>query len=401
MPGARVASVVTEQSSILVINAGSSSIKFAVFEANLALKLHGQFEGIGTHPHLQATGSDGASLVDRRWPADAKNDIHEIISQLMQWLESHLGSGQLMAIGHRVAIGGLAHTGPVVITPAVVDKLRALLPLAPLHQPRNLEPIEALHRLHPKIPQVACFDTAFHRTLPRVAEQYGLPRSLGEAGAHRYGFHGISYEYIANQLAGIDLRAAKGRTVVAHLGSGASMCALKAGKSVATSMGFSPLSGIVMATRPGDLDAGLMIWLMRERGMSVDEVEQMLYRESGLKGVSGISGDMRDLLASKEPRAREAVDLFVYRICTQLGALCAALGGLDALVFTAGIGEHAPAIRKAVCEKSAWLGIRLADAANERSDTRIGANDSSVSVLVIRTNEELMVARHTASLIAA
>ena len=272
----------------------------------------------------------------------------------MQWLEGHLGDEKLSAIGHRVAIGGLEHSGPVLITPAILEKLRSLVPLAPLHLPRSLEPIESLKRLHPNLPQVACFDTAFHRTMPHVAELYGLPRSVSAAGGHRYGFHGLSYEYISGRLADFDPRAAAGRTVVAHLGSGASMCALRAGKSIATTMGFSPLSGLVMATRPGDLDPGLMIWLIRERGMTVEQVEQMLYEGSGLKGVSGLSGDMRDLLASSEPQAREAVELFVYRISIELGALCAALGGLDALVFTAGIGEHAAEISQ-ICLRA--LGV--------------------------------------------
>lgn len=316
----------------------------------------------------------------------------------MQWLEGHLGDEKLSAIGHRVAIGGLEHSGPVLITPAILEKLRSLVPLAPLHLPRSLEPIESLKRLHPNLPQVACFDTAFHRTMPHVAELYGLPRSVSAAGGHRYGFHGLSYEYISGRLADFDPRAAAGRTVVAHLGSGASMCALRAGKSIATTMGFSPLSGLVMATRPGDLDPGLMIWLIRERGMTVEQVEQMLYEGSGLKGVSGLSGDMRDLLASSEPQAREAVELFVYRISIELGALCAALGGLDALVFTAGIGEHAAEICKSVCELSAWLGIRFDNSENRRGASRISTDDGTVSVWVIPTNEELMVAKHTASL---
>ncbi len=388
----------SEQATILVINAGSSSIKFAVYDPGLAPKLHGELEGIGTAPRLTAAGAEGKALIDRTWSTHEVAGAHDLIAQLMQWLESHLGEGMLAAVGHRVAIGGLEHSGPVLITPAILDKLRALVPLAPLHQPRNLEPIEALQRTHPHLPQVACFDTAFHRTLPRVAELYGLPRELSEAGARRYGFHGLSYEYIAGRLPGLDPKAATGRTVVAHLGSGASMCALLAGKSVATTMGFSPLSGLVMGTRPGDLDPGLMIWLIRERGMSVDDAEQMLYRDCGLKGVSGLSSDMRDLLASDDPHAKEAIDLFVYKIATEIGALCAALGGLEALIFTAGIGEHAPAIRKAVCERSSWLGIRVDETANEKGAPRISAADSAVSVWVVPTNEELMVATHTARL---
>lgn len=345
-----------------------------------------------------ASNADGVQLVDQRWPPQDGNNVHHLLSQLMQWLEKHLGAGKLAAIGHRVAIGGLEHTGPVLITPTILERLHSLIPLAPLHQPRNLEPIEILKRSHPSLPQVACFDTAFHRTMPRVGELYGLPRSLGEAGARRYGFHGLSYEYISGRLADFDQRAASGRTLVAHLGSGASMCALRAGRSIATTMGFSPLSGLVMGTRSGDLDPGLMIWLIRERGMTVDQLEQMLYRESGLKGISGLSGDMRDLLSSKEPFAREAVDLFVYRVSWELGALCTTLEGLDSLVFTAGIGEHATEIRKSVCERAAWLGIEIDNTANRQNASRISAADSRVSVWVIPTNEELMVAKHTAGL---
>lgn len=387
------------QNSILVINAGSSSIKFAIYGRDLARSLSGQFEGIGSKLHLTATTADGAILADRHLPGGESLAISEIISELMQFLENHIDGGMVSAVGHRVAVGGLTHSRPVVVTTELMDKLDKLVPLAPLHLPRNLEPIASLMRLYPGIPQVACFDTEFHRTQPRVAEQYGLPRGISDAGAHRYGFHGLSYEYVSGQLAGIDDRAARGRTIVAHLGSGASMCALSAGRSIATTMGFSPLSGIVMATRPGDLDPGLMIWLLRERGMSVDEVEQMLYRESGLKGVSGISGDMRELLASEDSRAREAIDLFVYRICQQTGALTAALGGLDALVFTAGIGEHSPEIRKAVCERSTWLGIGIDDTANANNELVINSDESAVSVYVIPTNEELVIAGHVRSLL--
>lgn len=384
---------------ILVINAGSSSIKFAVFGADLRRRLHGELEGIGTHPRLAATGVDGTSLVDRSLDAGAAAGIEDLIRQLMQWLEDHLGDEHLTAIGHRVGIGGLDHTGPVMVDSTVLARLKTLIPLAPLHQPRNLEAIEILRGSHGHIPQVACFDTAFHRTLPRVAQHYALPGHVTAAGAHRYGFHGISYEYIASTLAATDKQAANGRTVVAHLGSGASMCALQAGKSIATTMGFSPLSGLVMGTRPGDLDPGLMIWLIREQGMSVDEVEAMLYHDSGLKGVSGISNDMRDVLASNAPDAQLAVELFVYKISTELGALAAALSGLDALIFTAGIGENAPEIRRRVCQRSEWLGIRVDPAENLKNSLRISTDDSAVAVYVIPTNEEFMVARHTAHLV--
>jgi acetate kinase len=385
--------------SILAINAGSSSIKFALYGVDLAAKLSGQIEGIGTAPHFSARRFDGTSLIERRWPEGGTLPVHALMDYLMDWLEGHLGTERLAAVGHRVATGGLEHSDPLVITAEILEKLRGLTPLAPLHQPRNLEPIESLKRSHPGLPQVACFDTAFHRTLPPVAANYGLPRKLTEAGARRYGFHGLSYEYIAGRLKALDPEAAAGRCVVAHLGSGASMCALRAGKSIATTMGFSPLSGLVMATRPGDLDPGLIVWLLRERGMSIDALEQMLYRDCGLKGVSGVSGDMRTLLESGSAHAVEAVELFVYRIAIELGGLTAALGGLDALVFTAGIGEHASAIRRAVCERLAWLGVRLDPQRNANGSGRISADDSTVRVWAIPTDEELVVATHTAALV--
>lgn len=388
----------TDSAGILVINAGSSSLKFALYAADMDLHIKGLLENIGTAPRLLAKNADGAVLAERRWDADT--DLHQLLRDLLEWIDAQPDAARLAAIGHRVAIGGLEHTGPVVITPTVMEKLQALIPLAPLHQPRNLEPIDILARSHPHLIQVACFDTAFHSTLPRLAQLYGLPRALTQAGACRYGFHGISYEYIASRLAEIAPKAARGRTIVAHLGSGASLCALQGGKSIATTMGFSPLSGLVMGTRPGDLDPGLMIWLLREKGMSVDEVETMLYHDSGLKGVSGTSSDMRDLLGRTDEPATEAVGLFVYKIAAEIGALTAALGGLVALVFTAGIGEHSAEIRARICAKCDWLGLRLSDDANRRGADVISTKDSAVEVRVIPTNEELMVARHTASLAA-
>jgi acetate kinase len=385
----------TDRAHILAINAGSSSVKFAVFGPDLEEYLRGELEGIGSHPILRTRKGKATPADEEAWGGASYDNVHALIQHLIEWIEEHLPHGKLAAVGHRVAIGGLEHSGPALVTNEVIDKLRALIPLAPLHQPRNLEPIEALQVSQPGIPQVACFDTSFHRTLPRVAELYGLPRELADAGAHRYGFHGLSYEYIANRLREIDARSADGRTIVCHLGSGASACALRAGKSVATTMGFSPLSGLVMGTRPGDLDPGLMIWLIRERGMNVDEVERALYHDSGLKGVSGLSADMRELLASTDARAKEAIDLFVYRIATAIGSLAAALRGLDALVFTAGIGEHAPEIRQAVCAQCAWLGVRLDDGANVARKQAISTRDSGVSVWVVPTDEERMIALHT------
>ena len=391
------------EGGVLVVNAGSSSIKFAIYRAQarreLELSCSGQIEGIGSAPHLLVVDATGGVLAERHWGSEQPPGVEDLLHTLMQWIESHFGTGQLIAAGHRVALGGLEHSGPVRLSEAAVDRLRALAPLAPLHQPHNLEPIEAMWKLHPALAQVACFDTAFHRTMPPVAALYGLPRSLAATGARRYGFHGLSYEYIANKLPEVDPAAAGGRTVVAHLGSGASMCALSGGRSVATTMGFSPLSGLVMGTRPGELDAGLLLWLMREKGMSSADIESMLYHDSGLLGVSGISGDMRVLLASPDPHAREAIDLFVYRICRELGSLAAALGGLDALVFTGGIGAHAALIRAAVCQQCTWLGLALDEAANDRGGPLISAPTSKIKVWVIPTDEELIIARHTAAIV--
>lgn len=383
--------------NILVVNAGSSSIKFAVFTSSLVRQISGELEGIGATPHLSARNADGVSLVDRDCQT-GEGSIHDLLAETVDWIEGHLGPGSLIAIGHRVATGGLSHSAPVIVTPSVLEKLHSLIPLAPLHQPRNLEPIEVFAKLHPGLPQIACFDSAFHSTMPRIARLYGLPRSLTESGAQRFGYHGLSYEFIASRLPDLDPKAAAGRTVVAHLGSGSSMCALSCGKSIATTMGFSPLSGLVMGTRPGELDAGLLIWMMREKGWTASDVENLLYHESGLKGVSGISSDMRVLLESQDDRAREAVELFVHRISLELGSLTAALGGLDALVFTGGIGEHAAAIRKAVCERSTWLGMHIDAESNEHSSARISTKESRVSVWAIPTDEERMVATHATRL---
>ena len=389
----------TEPAAILAVNAGSSSLKFASFDLGLRASLRGELAGIGTHPRLSVTTSQTDERIEQDWSGPGARDVTALIHRLIDWIERHEPAGALVAIGHRVAIGGLEHSGPARVTGPLLEKLRSLAPLAPLHQPRNIEAIEALRASHPSVPQVACFDTAFHRTVPRVAQIYGLPRAITEAGALRYGFHGLSYEYIARQLPRIDGRAAAGRTIVCHLGSGASLCALDGGKSITTTMGFSPLSGLLMATRPGDLDAGLIIWLLRERGFSIDQVETMLYSESGLKGVSGISSEMRVLLESGDPRAREAIDLFVHSVVSEIGRLVAMLGGLDALVFTAGIGEKAPAVRAAICERCQWLGLRLDESANHDNLARISTKNSGIEVLVVPTDEEKTVARHAARLV--
>ncbi|MGE5171046.1 MAG: acetate/propionate family kinase [Rudaea sp.] len=389
---------------IVVINAGSSSIKFGLYDKtqrSVDELARGEIENLAAHPHLVARDASGSVLTERRWGNGERADLDALLHALLQWIGGHLGRRALLAAGHRVALGGLDHTAPAIVDRALVDRLHELVPLAPLHLPRNLEPIEILARLHPGLPQVACFDTAFHRTIPPVAQLYGLPRHVTEAGARRYGFHGLSYEFIAGALREASPAAATGRTIVAHLGSGASMCALLDGRSVATTMGFSPLSGIMMATRPGDVDPGILLWLVGQRGMDAKRVEAMLYRECGLLGVSGISDDMRVLLASDDSCAKEAIDLFVYGITREVGSLAAAIGGLDALVFTAGIGQNAPAVRAAVCRHVAWLGVEIDDDANARGGPRISAPGSSVEVWVLPTDEELMVARHTAALVAA
>jgi acetate kinase len=385
---------------ILVLNAGSSSIKFGVYGDGLDSLARGEIEGIGNSPRFHAHSGADVGFGTRIWKG-SNPSVHTLIESLVDWIEQHFGQARILAAGHRVVLGGPEHARPILIDDAVLDGLRALIPLAPVHQPRNLEPIEALARLQPELPQVACFDTSFHRTMSETAQLYGLPRSLTEAGARRYGFHGISYEYIAGVLPQFDKKAATGRTVVAHLGGGASMCALVAGRSVATTMGFSPLSGLLMGTRPGELDPGLILWLMQAKGMSLEEVETMLYHDCGLKGVSGISADMRDLLGNNDPRAKQAVELFVYRICWELGALATVAGGLDALVFTAGIGENAASVREAVCRRCAWLGIELDQRANARNADRISSATSPVSVWVIPTDEESMIATHTLALVGA
>lgn len=391
---------------LLTINAGSSSIKFAVFDAvphadgALPALLRGQIDGVGgldSAPRLTAFAGDGKPVPPPARFAAAKSHPLET---LLPWLESQTG-GELPAAGHRVAFGGLEFVAPTQVTPEVAARLRALVPFAPLHQPANIEAIEWLSAHHPWMRQVACFDSAFHRTMPESTQRYGLPRELHDAGARRYGFHGLSYEYIAGRLRQVDPGAAAGRTIVAHLGSGASLCALRAGASIATTMGFSALSGVMMASRPGELDPGIVIWLLRERGLSLEAAESLLYHESGLKGVSGVSGDMRRLLDSSAQAAREAIELFVYRIAREIGSLAAALGGLDALVFTAGIGEHAAAIREAICEQCRWLGLAPAREANLRPEfgphgaAVISEPESRVRTWIIPTDEEQIIARHT------
>jgi acetate kinase len=385
--------------AVLTINAGSSSLKFSLYwvgpRDQPELSAKGQVEGIGTSPHFVAKGADGQVLVDERWPDKGGFDHERSFRVLGSWLREQFGDRALLGVGHRVVHGGPDFAAPVRVSPAVLARLDALCALAPLHQPHNLAGIHAVARAAPEVPQVACFDTAFHRSRPEVADWFAIPRPLHDEGVRRYGFHGLSYEYIDRTLPQVAPEIAAGRVVVAHLGNGASMCAIRAGRSVDSTMGFTALDGLPMGTRCGALDPGVLLYLMRTHGMDADAIEHLLYHECGLKGVSGISSDMRDLLASDDPHAAQAIDLFVHRIGRELGALAAVLGGLDGFVFTAGIGERSAEIRKRVCEKAAWLGIELDHAANVRGGPLISTAGSRVAVYAIPTDEEQMIARHT------
>ncbi len=387
---------------ILVLNAGSSSIKFSAFYVQgdeLTLGLHGQVEGLFSAPRFVAFDRDGKQAGAKSWGEGARVEHEEGVQYIADFLIGHREDHRLIAVGHRVVHGGEAFSTPVLATPDIVDQLDKLTPLAPLHQPHNLKPIRIIASRRPDLPQVACFDTAFHRAQPEVAQAFALPESITARGVRRYGFHGLSYEYIAQSLPGFSTRAAEGRTVAAHLGNGASLCALAAGRSVASTMGFTAIDGLPMGTRCGNLDPGVILYLIDELKMDARAIEDLIYKESGLLGVSGISGDMRMLLASDAPRARFAIDLYTYRIARELGSLAAALQGLDALVFTAGIGEHATEIRRRVAGHAAWLGIEIDPVANEAGKPRISTPSSHVEVWVIPTNEELMIARHTRAVV--
>ena len=386
----------------LVLNAGSSSLKFCVFQRpsgeNWRLEARGQIEGIGTSPRLLAKGANGEKLTDQQLDASVRNG-GDAIDVLAGWLRSRYGGARVLGVGHRVVHGGPRFAGPTVVNQQVLTELQKLIPLAPLHQPHNLAAIDAVFERLPNAPQVACFDTSFHRGHSKVAELVPLPKELCQAGVERYGFHGISYEYIASILPEVAPDIAKGKVIVAHLGSGASLCALKDGKSVDSTMGFTAVDGLCMGTRPGAIDPGVVLFLFQTLGLSAKEVETILYKKAGLLAISEISNDMRDLLGLSEPKARLAVDYFVYRTAKEIGALSAVLGGLDALVFTAGIGENSAEIRERICKSSAWLGIELDEEANARRDSQISTRQSKVSVWVIPTNEELMIARHTGDLL--
>lgn len=387
---------------MLVLNAGSSSLKFTVYQHVAAeggdVVAHGQIEGIGTAPRFLARNGAGGTLTEESLDGAVK-DARSALEVLSRWLRTNFGGTRLRGVGHRVVHGGARHHKPTQVTAQVLEELRALQPLAPLHQPHNLAAIEAVAQRLPDVPQVACFDTSFHRGQPEVAQLVPLPAEIRSRGVQRYGFHGLSYEYIASVLPHIAPAAARGRVIVAHLGSGASLCAMRDGKSVDCTLGFTALDGLCMGTRPGAVDPGVILHLFQGFGLSAAEVETLLYKKSGLLGISGVSNDMRDLLASKEPTAKLAIDYFVYRAAQEIGALSASLGGLDALVFTAGIGEKSVEIRRRICEAVKWQGVELDEAANYKGGPCISRRGSRISVWTIPTNEELMIARHAAAVL--
>jgi acetate kinase len=385
------------EQGILIINAGSSSIKFAVFtdggQPEPKLWFKGQMEGLGSDPSFKVKDTAGRKLDERdEWPRGSTLNHAGALRYILGWLKESASDIQIKATGHRVVHGGLVYDRAVRINERVIADLEQLAPLAPLHQPHNLAAIRALAEVAPELPQVACFDTAFHRTQPRVAQLFALPRALTESGVRRYGFHGLSYEYIARRLPDMVPEARK--VVVAHLGSGASLCALQDGRSIESTMGFTAVDGLPMGTRTGGMDPGVVLYLMQDRGYDAKAIEKLLYQKSGLLGVSGVSNDMRDLLESENPHAAEAVELFVYHVGKHLGALASALAGLDALVFTAGIGENAAVVRERICQRAEWLGVHLDEEANRRGGPCISTLDSPVSAWIIPTNEELMIALH-------
>jgi acetate kinase len=387
--------------AILVVNAGSSSVKFQIFgiEGGAPRRLiKGQLDGIATRPRLSAKGSDNSSLIDKTYAPDEITDVPAAIGVVASWLRETQNLN-LLAVGHRVVHGGPKYDRPVVIDETVVASLEQYVSLAPLHQPNNLAPIRTLLKSRPELLQVACFDTAFHHGHSAVADHFAIPEHFYAEGVRRYGFHGLSYEYVAQRLREVAPTVAAGRVIVAHLGSGASMCALANGRSIESTMGFTALDGIPMGTRPGQIDPGVLLYLLSEKGMTPTAVQDLLYHDSGLKGLSGISNDMRDLQSSSDTRARLAIDYFVYRVGLNAGMLAAALGGLDAFVFTAGIGENSPTIRARIAEKLAWLGGVFDPAANAAGKSLISRPESRVALLIVPTDEELMIAQHTLALL--
>ena len=395
--GAEVMSAADEP-LIGVINAGSSSLKFSIYEGEKRL-LAGNINGIGVRPIAIATDANGDPIAPPDFARSVPASPSEVLPTILPWARRHLGTRRLTALGHRVVHGGIRHSKPARVTPELLAELEELVPLAPLHEPHNLAPIRTAMEINPELPQVACFDTAFHRTAPELEQAFALPYTLYDEGVRRYGFHGLSYEYIASVLPERAPEIAEGRVIVAHLGNGCSACAMQARRSIATTMGFTALDGIPMGTRCGALDPGVLLHLLQQKAMTADALVDLLYRRSGMLGLSGVSSDFRELLASGEPRARFAIDFFCYNIARHIGSLAAALGGLDGLVFTAGVGENAAAIRNKICEACAWLGLELDAAANNQHQTRISTPNSRVAAFVIRTDENLMIARHARALI--
>lgn len=385
----------------LVLNAGSSSIKFGLFDisgAEPAMLCKSLLDEHEAKPRLVVTSPAGEDLFEAQKDAADAADSH-LFADVLGFIEDRFGDHRLRAIGHRIVHGGPDYSGPVELTDDVYATLEALTPLAPLHQPRCLAPIRTIRAIKPDLTQIACFDTAFHHSMAPPANRFAIPRRFEARGIRRYGFHGLSFEYVAGRLAGIAPELAAKRTVVAHLGNGASLCALHDGRSVDTTMGLTPLDGLVMGTRCGTIDPGVLLYLHQHENMSAEDLQHLLYHQSGLLGVSGISADMRELLASHETAAREAVDLFTFRAAQAVAVMATTLGGLDCLVFTGGISEHASEIRSAIGERLAWLGLRIDVAANDAACERINGSDSTVSVFVIPTNEELTIARHCAALL--
>jgi acetate kinase len=385
---------------IAVVNAGSSSVKFAFYDSagEETLMLRGQVEQIGVSPSLSVSGPDGTEVEQRSWPAEGFGHM-QAMKAILETAREHLAGSTINGVGHRVVHGGTLFTAPIRISDAIIAELEELSPLAPLHQPHNLAPIKAIAENMPDIPQVACFDTAFHQSQPHLAHTFALPRELSEAGIRRYGFHGLSYDYVSHKLLEVAPEIATKRLIIAHLGNGASLCALHEGRSVATTMGFTAVEGLMMGTRCGSIDPGVLIYLMDERGMGARELEMLVYKQSGLLGVSGISSDMRTLRASNDPKAKEAIDLFIYRIVREIGSLAAALGGLDGLVFTGGIGQRDLKTRSEVAAGCAWLGAELDDERNRRGEGLISSDSSKLPIWVVTTDEERVVARQTAAVL--
>lgn len=390
---------------ISVINSGSSSVKFSLFdrveEPELRLLIHGQVDGIGVAPHFKVKDSGGTVVVNQDFESSKPANHEAVIGYVIDWIRNYRMDLdlQLLGVGHRVVHGGKTYSKPVLVDEEVLARLDELIPLAPLHQPHNLGTIRAVAKLGPDISQVACFDTAFHATCSSVSQTYAIPRELTDEGVRRYGFHGLSYEYISREFRKVAPDEADGKVIVAHLGSGASMCGLLRGQSRASSMGFSALDGLVMGTRPGNLDPGVVLYLLDEKGLSKSEVVDLLYKKSGLLGVSGISNDMRLLQESDDPRASEAIEIFLDRINSHLGSLAASLRGVDSIIFTAGIGENSPFIREKICTSAEWLGVKIDNEANQDGVRKISSNESAISVWVIPTDEELMIATHTRDLL--